>query len=42
MRGGVVEVDSAGEGKVRAQGGGSLREGVGVGDRGVGDGDRGD
>ena len=45
MRGGVVEVDSAGEGEARAQGVGSLdrgavREGVGEGDRGVGSGDR--
>ena len=47
MRGGVVEVNSAGEGEVRAQGVGSLdrgavREGVGEGDRGIGGGDRGD
>ena len=47
MCGGVIEVDSAGEGKVCVQGVGSLdrgavREGVGVGDRGVGGGDRGD
>ena len=47
LRGGVVEVDSAGEGEARAQGVGSLdrgavREGVDVGDRGIGGGDRGD